>query len=391
MDIDIQSEIFPEDEALTKVAVDQGRNNAGEESSNSGTTSKNEETLPSQGSNTGDAKQEGEARPNAGKFSTLATPAVRHAAKKHGVNVSSITGTGKDGRVMKEDVKNHVSSREATTAPAQTSQVDINSAQTSQQPASTIPNEPPPLQDRMVPLTPTQLGMYKAMTASLSIPHFLYSSTVDLTALTALRHTVNKSAIHSFPSSPSSQQPKLTFLPFLLKALSLALIQHPILNARLEIPEKSSKPTMHYRGAHNLGLAVDTPSGLLVPVIPSVQSESVTTLASQITHFATLARSGKLQPKDMQGATFTVSNIGSVGNASVVAPVIVEGQVGILGVGRSKIVPAFGEKGELVAREECVLSWSADHRIVDGGTVARCAEYVRSLLENPGQMLVQMR
>ena len=138
------------------------------------------------------------------------------------------------------------------------------------------------------------------------------------------------------------------------------------------------------------GVAVDSPSGLLVPVIKNVQDHSIASLSQEITRLATLARNGKLTSADLSGATFTVSNIGSIGGTAV-APVIVMPQVGILGIGKARVVPAFDEAGELVKKEECVFSWSADHRVVDGTECARCAEHVRGLLEEPMGMLVEMR
>jgi 2-oxoisovalerate dehydrogenase E2 component (dihydrolipoyl transacylase) len=127
-----------------------------------------------------------------------------------------------------------------------------------------------------------------------------------------------------------------------------------------------------------------------VPVIKNVQNHSIASLAKEITRLADLARTGKLTSADLSGATFTVSNIGSIGGAAV-APVIVTPQVGILGVGRAKVVPAFGGDGELVKKEECIFSWSADHRVIDGAYVARAAEEVRKSIEGVESMLVRMK
>jgi 2-oxoisovalerate dehydrogenase E2 component (dihydrolipoyl transacylase) len=121
-----------------------------------------------------------------------------------------------------------------------------------------------------------------------------------------------------------------------------------------------------------------------------VQDLSIAQIAQQLRVLSEKARTGKLAPGDFSGASFTISNIGSVGGG-VVAPIISEPQVAILGVGRSRVVPAFDENDELVKREELVLSWSADHRVVDGAECARCAEHVRGLLEEPMGMLVEMR
>jgi 2-oxoisovalerate dehydrogenase E2 component (dihydrolipoyl transacylase) len=182
---------------------------------------------------------------------------------------------------------------------------------------------------------------------------------------------------------------KLTHLPFIIKATSLALQQHPLLNSALDTSDPK-KPSLTHRSSHNFGVAVDTPLGLLVPVLKDVQNLSIAQIAQQLRVLSEKARSGKLAPGDFSGASFTISNIGSVGGG-VVAPIISEPQVAILGVGRSKVVPAFDENDQLVRKEELVLSWSADHRVVDGAECARCAEKVKSLLEEPTAMLLEMR
>jgi 2-oxoisovalerate dehydrogenase E2 component (dihydrolipoyl transacylase) len=292
-------------------------------------------------------------------FSSLATPAVRHLMKELDVTISDVEGTGRDGRVTKEDVHRFVSQRTQQ-------QPEVESLSTSSASTSTPGTAK---QDQKLPLTPVQTQMFKIMTKSLSIPHFLYSCSADMTSVTTTR--------------------KLTHLPFIIKATSLALQQHPLLNSALDTSDPK-KPSLTYRSSHNFGVAVDTPSGLLVPVIRDVQNLSIAQIAQQLRALSEKARNGKLAPGDFSGASFTISNIGSVGGG-VVAPIISEPQVAILGVGRSKVVPAFDENDQLVRREELVLSWSADHRVVDGAECARCAEKVRSLLEEPTAMLLEMR
>lgn len=307
-----------------------------------------------------------------GDFSSLATPAVRHLTKELDVDISSIQGTGRDGRVLKEDVHRFVAQRtqeSGTEAPASTSTTTSAASK-----ASTAK------QDEKLPLTPVQTQMFKLMTKSLSIPHFLYTSTADMSSITATRKSLNASRLAS---------DKLTHLPFVIKATSLALQHHPLLNSALDASDPK-KPSLTYRSTHNFGVAVDTPSGLLVPVIRDVQNLSITDIARELRSLSEKARNGKLAPGDFSGATFTISNIGSVGGG-VVSPIISEPQVAILGVGRSKVVPAFDADGELVKREELVLSWSADHRVVDGAECARCAERVRAALELPVGMLVDLR
>lgn len=303
-----------------------------------------------------------------GKHASLATPAVRGMLKDLKLKIEDIEGTGREGRVLKEDVQKHVE------AAKQASKSTTSSA------------APPALssysvEDRVHTLTPVQSGMYKQMTKSLSIPHFLYTDSIDFSSLTQLRKRYNVNR---------EKTERITPLPIIVKAVSLALQQFPLLNAHLDTTTNSAKPQLLIKGAHNIGVAVDSPSGLLVPVVKNVQNHSIASLAQEITRLADLARTGKLTSADLSGATFTLSNIGSIGG-SAVAPVIVTPQVGILGIGRSKVVPAFGENGELVKREECIFSWSADHRVIDGAYVARAAEEVKKAIESVENMLVRMR
>ena len=297
--------------------------------------------------------------------SPLAVPAVRHLTKELGVHLSQITGTGKDGRITKEDVKKFAAARHAQTAQS-----------------SSDPTAKSPPADSVVPMTPVQMQMFNTMTRSLTIPHFLYTDAVDLTALTSLRHSLNT-------SRSSINAPKVSALAFILKAVSIVMHDFPILNARLDTTN-AQKPALHLRSAHNIGIAVDTPSGLIVPVIRDVASLSIFEIAAEANRLASQARAGKLTSADLTSGTFTVSNVGSIGGMAV-APVIVEAQVAIIGIGRARVVPAFGEAGELMKREECVVSWSADHRVIDGATIARAAEEVRRLIEAPAEMMVRMR
>ncbi|KAK4907280.1 hypothetical protein LTR49_023693 [Elasticomyces elasticus] len=286
----------------------------------------------------GDSDQKREGRRSNGKqdHSSLATPAVRHLTKELKVSITDVQGTGKDGRVLKEDVHRHVQSQQN---PPSTS---------SPQPAASQPRPTSSNRtDRTVPLSPIQTQMFRAMTRSLAIPHFLYTTTVDITSLTALRQKLNNTT--KTPLDNSSEI-KLTQLPFILKAVSLSLNHHPLLNASLSTPQSTSsstgeKPELTYHTSHNFGIAIDTPTGLLVPVIRDIQDLTILEIASQLLHLSHHARSGTLSPSDFSGATFTVSNIGNIGGL-VVAPVISAPQVAILGIGRSRVVPAFADAKE---------------------------------------------
>jgi 2-oxoisovalerate dehydrogenase E2 component (dihydrolipoyl transacylase) len=227
--------------------------------------------------------------------------------------------------------------------------------------------------------------MFKTMTKSLTIPHFLYADEIDFSGLTELRARLNK----GLAKSPANDISKLSYLPFIIKAVSMALYQYPILNARVDVDANSSKPVLVMRSQHNIGVAMDTPSGLLVPVIKNVSSLNVRSIAAELNRLQSLAASGKLSSQDLSGGTITVSNIGSIGG-TYVSPVIVEKEVAILGVGKMRTIPAFDEAGHVVRKQVCNFSWSADHRVVDGATMARAAEIVRGFVEDPDSMVVHL-
>ncbi|RPA82201.1 hypothetical protein BJ508DRAFT_225034 [Ascobolus immersus RN42] len=307
------------------------------------------------------------------RHASLATPAVRRVCREFGVDITKVTGTGKDGRVLKEDVFKHLDESDSASRPATTPITP-----TSASPASAS------LEETTVPLTGIQAAMFRTMTASLQIPHFLYSDELNLTPLTSLRHTLNA----SLARSQGSAFIKLSYLPFIIKSVSTMLHTYPILNARVDTT--GPKPAVIMRPSHNIGVAVDTPQGLVVPNIKNVQNLSILEIAAELQRLSTLARAGKLSPADLKGGTITVSNIGNIGG-TVVSPVIVPSEVCIVGIGKGRTVPAFDESGNVVKRLVANLSWSADHRVVDGATVARAAELVRGGVEAPGELLVRLK
>ncbi|ROW11032.1 hypothetical protein VMCG_01075 [Cytospora schulzeri] len=360
-----------------------------------------------------------------GRHAALATPAVRHLSKELKVDILEIEGTGREGRVLKEDIYRFIEARDNNAAAA------VQSPQAGAAASTSPPPPPPSIPDVQTethrPLSKTQEQMFKTMTRSLNIPHFLYADEIDFTELSTLRGRLNKvistSTSNTSPTPiviPNSQGvTKLSYLPFIIKAVSIALQQYPVLNARVDTtttnttttttttttdPPAAARPALVYRSQHNIGVAMDTPQGLLVPVIRNVAAHSILTIAAELSRLQALALAGSLGPRDMSGGTVTVSNIGSIGG-TYCSPVIVEGQVAILGIGRLRDVPDVvaavgdgdgdgdGEGGWRVRglRRVCNFSWSADHRVVDGATMARAAGVVRSLVEEPDVMVMHLR
>ncbi|KGO78530.1 Lipoamide Acyltransferase [Penicillium italicum] len=299
------------------------------------------------------------------KHASLAVPAVRGLLKSHGVNILEISGTGKDGRVMKEDVLNFVAKRDSpipTSVPVPVS-VSLDTRQA----------------ESIVNLTPIQSQMFKTMTKSLNTPHFLYADELKVNDITAIRKKL-----------ANKRDPiKITFLPFVVKAVSQALTEFPILNSKVDTTDPT-KPKLVMRAKHNIGIAMDTPNGLIVPNIKDVASRSILDIAAEIARLSALGNAGKLTPADLSGGTITVSNIGNIGG-TYVAPVIVPTEVAILGLGRSRAVPVFDEDGQVTRGDMVNFSWSADHRVIDGATMARMGNRVKELVESPELVLLNLR
>lgn len=391
IDIDIQGDAKPEDiEALTP-SEEPSKGESGQQppppvnapppppapSSTQGNGSAPAQAIDSGGSTPPKPK---------GKCASLATPAVRHLSKELNINIMDIDGTGKDGRVLKEDIYNFVQKRDSgpsPTSPQQSQQTPAAAAQ--MPPASTSVQT-----ETTVPLSNIQQMMFKSMTRSLNIPHFLYTDEVDFSSLVELRGRLNRVLAKTPADAPQPSIAKLSYLPFIIKAVSMALYQFPILNARVDADATTGKPTLVHRSQHNIGIAMDTPQGLLVPVIKNVGSLNVLSIASELARLQALANQGKLSPADMSGGTITVSNIGNIGG-TYLSPVIVEREVAILGIGRMRTVPAFDEEDNVVKKQITNFSWSADHRVVDGATMARAADVVRKLVEEPDVMIMHLR
>ncbi|APA14689.1 hypothetical protein SS1G_06688 [Sclerotinia sclerotiorum 1980 UF-70] len=306
-----------------------------------------------------------------GKHAALATPAVRHLTKELDVNILDVTGTGKDGRVLKEDV--HQFARQRDSAPSTTPDL--------------VETNGEPQKEYTTSLTPVQQQMFKVMTKSLAIPQFLYTDEIDFTKLFQVRDRINK----QLASSPINGVAKLSYLPFIVKAVSLTLNHYPILNARVDIDPATQKPILTMRPQHNIGIAMDTPAGLLVPVLKHAQStSSLLSITQSLTSLQSLATTSTLTSSHLSGGTITISNIGNIGG-TYLSPVIVESQLAILGIGKLRTIPAFDADGNVVRKQVINFSWSADHRVIDGATMARAAEMVRGYIEDPETMLLHMK
>ena len=306
----------------------------------------------------------------------LATPAVRRIARENNLDLSLVPSSGKDGRVLKDDVLNYLnedtSSLPASSPTASQSMSDSLGATATQ--AFTAGQ-----QDRIEPIKGVRAIMASAMTESVStIPHFTYADEINMSQLMALRAELKEQY--------ASQGIKLTMMPFFIKALSLSLKQFPILNSQVN----ADCTELKYLASHNIGMAVDSPSGLLVPNIKNVQDLSIVEIAEQSHRLTEQARAGRMSPNDLKGGTITISNVGAIGG-TIATPIISKPQVAIVALGRVQTLPRFDVEGNVSAAKIMTISWSGDHRVIDGATMARFSNTWKALLENPASMLMTMR
>eukprot|EP00911_Craspedida_sp_UC1_P001400 UC1_evm3s1056 len=309
-----------------------------------------------------------------GSKKALMSPAVRNLVREHSLDIAQLVGTGKDGRVLKEDVLNFLEGNSSAAAAA--------AAALPVPKAAPKVNMPPvaaaTAADVVVPVTGIQKAMVKSMTAAAAVPTFGYSDEVQMDAVMAVRSDLRGVA--------ESAGVRLTVLPFLLKGISLALLEHPILNAHVN----ADCSEMTYRSSHNIGVAMATPNGLLVPNVKDVQTKSVFEIATELARLQDLGAAGKLSQADLTGGTFSLSNIGAVGG-TYCRPVLVVPEVCIGAIGRTRLLPRFDEDGDVIGAHIMEASWTADHRVIDGVTVANFSNLWKRYVENPHEMLLGLR
>ncbi|XP_066503621.1 lipoamide acyltransferase component of branched-chain alpha-keto acid dehydrogenase complex, mitochondrial [Hoplias malabaricus] len=321
---------------------------------------------------------------------TQATPAVRRLAMENNIKLSEVIGTGKDGRILKEDILNFLARQTGAILPPSPFQeiqppppaAPSAKPQVKKTPTSLpTPIAPKPVftgKDHTEPLKGFQKAMVKTMTAALKIPHFGYKDEVDVTQLVHLRAELKGVA--------ESRGVKLSYMPFFIKAASLGLLHFPILNSSVD----EGCQNITYKAAHNIGLAMDTPQGLLVPNVKNVQMLSVFDIALELNRLQSLGASGQLGTAELTGGTFTLSNIGSIGG-TYAKPVILPPEVAIGALGKLQVLPRFNAQDEVMKAHIMNVSWSADHRIIDGATMCRFSNLWKFYLENPASMILDLK
>jgi 2-oxoisovalerate dehydrogenase E2 component (dihydrolipoyl transacylase) len=307
----------------------------------------------------------------------LASPAVRRVAREKNIDLSTVEGSGKKGRILKSDVLN-----------LQHSNVDTSSQNTSSSAPSSSTAEKGDLNSTSTVLKGSvrtekvrgiQAAMAKQMSASVyTIPHFTVSDELVMDNLMSLRKLLKPEF--------EAKNVKLSFMPFFVKAMSLALNEFPVVNSQLN----EDATEISYFADHNIGFAVDSKIGLLVPNIKRVQDLSLLEIAVQMQNIIEQARAGRVAGEHLKGGTISISNIGAIGGITA-TPVINKPEAAIVALGKTQKLPRFDDEGNVSAQNIMAVNWSGDHRIIDGATMVRFNNLWMSYLTQPEKMLMHLK
>ena len=295
----------------------------------------------------------------------LATPAIRKMAQDMSIDINQVSGTGAGGRVTKEDLEQFKSGHKS---------------QPSAPPTAARKEAPRSAMDGQVEEMPLR-GLRKKIAEKMvqskhHAPHYTYVDEVDMTALVQLRQTAKNLA--------EGQGTKLTYLPFIMKALVEGLKKYPLLNSSLD-EEQGKILIKHF---YHLGVGVATPDGLTVVVVKDADKKSVGDLAKDVERLSEQARQNKIALEDLKGSTFTITSLGTLGGMFA-TPIINYPEVAIVGIHKIEPRPVIRD-GQIVARDMMYLSLSFDHRVVDGAVGAEFCAYVKQFLENPALLFLQI-
>ncbi len=296
----------------------------------------------------------------------LATPSTRRLARELGVDISKVGGTGPGGRVTDEDVRRFSEAKPEARPEAKPPEVALPEAAP----------EVKALEERIAIKSIRKTIGERMVQSKFTAPHVTSMDEADVTELVKLREKEKKAA--------EEKGIKLTYLAFVVKAVTVALKQHPYLNASID-SRKNEIVLKHY---YNIGIAVDTPEGLMVPVIKNADRKSIMELAQETEKLAEEARSRKIKLADLKGNTFTITNIGSIGGIFS-TPIINPPDVAILGVHRIRDMPVVID-GEVKVRKILPLVISFDHRALDGAQAARFMNTLIEHLKDPDLLLLDM-
>ena len=292
-----------------------------------------------------------------------AAPAVRRLARELGVELSEIRGTGRNGRIVEEDLRHYIKAAMARAAGG-----------------NNLPELPAVDFSKFGPIELRPLGRIRRATAASVqrswrlVPHVTQYDEADITDLEAFRKAEIEQA--------KQRGVRMTLLAFFMKATAAALKEHPSFNASLD----ASGENLVYKRYYHLGIAVDTPEGLVVPVVRDVDRKGIWELAGELGTLGQRAREQKLTPADVQGASFTISSLGGIGGTAF-SPIVNAPEVAILGFSRASLRPVYRD-GQFVPRLILPFSLSYDHRANDGAQAARFTTHLRELLGDIREVLL---
>lgn len=298
---------------------------------------------------------------DAGFGKAHASPSVRAFARQLGIDLASVNGSGRKGRILREDVTKHLKSTATPAASGAPAQGGMG-----------IPPIPPVDFSKFGPVENVEMSRIQKLSGPalhrswLNIPHVTHNDEADITDLDAYRKEMDTQA--------KDEGYRVTLLSFVIKASVLALKTHWQFNASIH-PDGDKLVRKHF---YNIGFAADTPNGLMVPVIKEADRKGLVEISKELMTLSKAAREGELKSKDMQGATFTISSLGGIGGTSF-TPIVNAPEVAILGLTRSKMAPVWNGS-EFVPRLMQPLSLSYDHRAVDGALAARFCVTLKTLL-----------
>ena len=300
------------------------------------------------------------------------TPSVRRYARQNGIDLTQVPATGRHHHITLVDVKHFEASGHIAQVP------DENTAVSQAEVTETEPMAVEVVKVGRVPMTPVRKAIAKNMVAQkTSLPHVTLFDEVEVSGIVAHRKAYKEQVVE--------QGVKLTYLPYVVKALVAVVRKFPELNAHIDMAAQE----IVYAKDYNVGIAVDTPNGLFVPVIKQADQKSILIISKEVAELAELAKLGKLKPADMSGGTITISNIGSARGAWF-TPVINVGESAILGLGTIAKTPIVNAEGDIVVGQMMKLSLSFDHRLIDGMLAQSAMNYLKKLLGDPQYLLMEV-
>ncbi|MCR8848912.1 2-oxo acid dehydrogenase subunit E2 [Rossellomorea sp. SC111] len=293
----------------------------------------------------------------------LASPYTRKIARENGINIEKVVGSGAGGRIVDEDVLLYMKGEVGPPPKPEEEQVPDGQVTTEEHTGTTIPFR----------------GRRKQIASKMSqslrtIPHCTHFEEIDVTNLLVWKDTMKRCG------------QSISMGAYFVKALSVCLKEFPIFNARLNEEEECVK----LQSRHNIGIAVDTDEGLIVPVIKGVEGKTMKEIQAEMKALTVKAQEGKLTMKEVKGGTFTVSNVGPLNGSIGATPIINEPEVALVAFHKTKKRPMVNDKDEIVVRSMMNVSMSFDHRVADGGTAVKFTNRLRDLIEEPQSMLLEL-